>query len=33
MADVSATLSTEGQPAESDCPYQADGLPCGWSAL
>ena len=32
MADVSATLSTEGQPAESDCPYQADGLPCGWSA-
>ena len=32
MADVSATLATEGQPTESDCPYQADGLPYDWSA-
>ena len=32
MHDVSATLAKEGQPVESDCPYQANGLLGDWSA-
>ena len=31
VADVSETLAKEGQPTESDCPYQADGVPCHWT--
>lgn len=31
MPDIAVTLAKDGQPTESDCPYQADGPPCSWS--